>query len=254
MVDESLATEIEKYSPVRLAVIVRDLVGVSRGYGFVEMGSDEAAAGVVRMAARTPIVVGDRRLIVDVERGRTVRDWLPRRLGGGVGKGRSRPMSKRRIAMLRHLGLSAPSATPADRDRPSDRGQRDDRPIDLDADRYRDDRSRGSGRDARDRERDAERGGYTRDRPPRDPYRSRDFDRDRPQHDRRDCGERRDFGERRDYGSDRRDYGNDRRDYGSDRRDYGGDRRDYGGDRRDYGGDRREYGGGERRDYGAPRS
>lgn len=33
-------------------------------------------------------VLDERSLIVDVERGRTVRKWLPARLGGGAGKTR----------------------------------------------------------------------------------------------------------------------------------------------------------------------
>ena len=215
---------------------MRDLVNLSRGYGFVELESDEAAAEVVRKASRVPVVAGGRRLVVDVERGRTVRNWLPRWLGGGVGKGRSRPMSKRRRILLRRLAVEEPDAArpyPPDRERERDYGR--------ETDRYRDDRGRG--RDPRER-----------DRPPRDPYRDhprdRDCDRDRSSQDRRDYGAR-DYsggGNRRDYGGgDRRDYGGgggDRPDHG-DRRDYGNDRRGYGGERRDYG-DRR---GGDRRDY-----
>ncbi|XP_024538029.1 U1 small nuclear ribonucleoprotein 70 kDa [Selaginella moellendorffii] len=33
--------------------------------------------------------IDNRRILVDVERGRTVKDWLPKRLGGGLGNARS---------------------------------------------------------------------------------------------------------------------------------------------------------------------
>jgi len=39
--------------------------------------------------------IGGRRILVDVERGRTVRDWKPTRLGGGLGGASRRPRTKR---------------------------------------------------------------------------------------------------------------------------------------------------------------
>lgn len=41
-----------------------------------------------------------RRVLVDVERGRTVKGWLPRRLGGGLGDTRTRPLSEERYFVV----------------------------------------------------------------------------------------------------------------------------------------------------------
>lgn len=41
----------------------------------------------------------NRRLLIDVERGRTVKGWKPRRLGGGLG-GRPKPVVARKLFRL----------------------------------------------------------------------------------------------------------------------------------------------------------
>lgn len=54
-----------------------------RGYAFVVFESQHnAKAAAMQTNGR---MIGDRPVVVDVERGRTVKDWLPRRLGGGLG-------------------------------------------------------------------------------------------------------------------------------------------------------------------------
>ena len=61
-----------------------------RGYAFVEF-EREKSAKIAYFEADGRKIDGQRRCVVDVERGRTVRGWLPRRLGGGLGSSRKGP-------------------------------------------------------------------------------------------------------------------------------------------------------------------
>ncbi len=49
--------------------------------------------------------LGKRRLLIDVERGRTVKGWKPRRLGGGLG-GRPKLIKEARTFLPLSLSLS----------------------------------------------------------------------------------------------------------------------------------------------------
>lgn len=55
-----------------------------RGYAFIEF-EREKSVKIAYVEADGRKIDGQRRCVVDVERGRTVRGWLPRRLGGGLG-------------------------------------------------------------------------------------------------------------------------------------------------------------------------
>ncbi|MES1907787.1 MAG: hypothetical protein MHM6MM_000838 [Cercozoa sp. M6MM] len=75
------------YGDVRSVRLVRDpATGKSRGYGFVEFERTSAFEKALDRADGTEIL--GRHIVVDVERGRTVPDWKPRRLGGGLGLSR----------------------------------------------------------------------------------------------------------------------------------------------------------------------
>jgi U1 small nuclear ribonucleoprotein len=76
---ETLRREFEMIAPVKAVRLVLDLEGKSRGYAFIEM-EDEGATKLAysRMKGRT---IDDAAILVDVERGRTVKEWRPRRLG-----------------------------------------------------------------------------------------------------------------------------------------------------------------------------
>jgi U1 small nuclear ribonucleoprotein 70kDa len=56
---------------------------VSRGYAFCEYEHEEDMKRAYRAA--DGLLIENRPIVVDVERGHTVPDWLPRRLGGGLG-------------------------------------------------------------------------------------------------------------------------------------------------------------------------
>lgn len=81
--EATLRTVFSDYGTVVNCSIVKDEAGNSRGYAFVEFeAEDELKRAFVEADARK---IDGRRVLVDVERGRTVSTWLPRRLGGGAG-------------------------------------------------------------------------------------------------------------------------------------------------------------------------
>jgi U1 small nuclear ribonucleoprotein len=63
--------------------LVVDQEGKSRGYAFVEFEHESDLKAAFKLADGKKI--DGRRVVVDVERGRTVKDWKPRKLGGGIG-------------------------------------------------------------------------------------------------------------------------------------------------------------------------
>ena len=75
--------EFEYYGPITSVHLPLTRGGKSRGYAFVEFASSKDLTEAYRDADGRKI--GGRRIVVDVERGRTVKGWRPRRLGGGLG-------------------------------------------------------------------------------------------------------------------------------------------------------------------------
>jgi len=193
--EDALRAKMEAFAPVEKVVIVHDLAGMPRGYAFVEFRDASGMDRAYRRAAG--LEISGRRVVVDVERGRTVKGWLPRRLGGGLGgESRAARPSKRELKLQRGRAQARP-ASGVMRGAPvlGPRGGGFDGPRDgsgyggLGAEaerererRRRDDRDRRD-RDYRDRDRDyRDRGRHDRDRD----YRGRDYhhDRDRSHHDR----------------------------------------------------------------------
>ena len=80
MVEKSLRDVFEVYGPVATVVMPSDREGVLRGYAFVEFERERDMKIAWREA--NGMRVGTRRILVDVERGRTVDGWLPNRLDG----------------------------------------------------------------------------------------------------------------------------------------------------------------------------
>eukprot|EP00471_Norrisiella_sphaerica_P006604 CAMPEP_0184490736 /NCGR_PEP_ID=MMETSP0113_2-20130426/18687_1 /TAXON_ID=91329 /ORGANISM="Norrisiella sphaerica, Strain BC52" /LENGTH=289 /DNA_ID=CAMNT_0026874769 /DNA_START=17 /DNA_END=886 /DNA_ORIENTATION=- len=175
---EDLKQEFEYYGPVVRAHLVTDKEGKSRGYGFVEFEHSRDLKEAYKDADGRKI--NKRRILVDVERGRTVKDWKPRRLGGGLGGTRKGGKDVNQ----RYSGREPPAS---ERDRGRGGGGRED-------DRRRDrERSRGRDRD-RDREQRRRRGGGDDDRGERRRRRDEDGERDRSRRRRRrdedDAGDR----------------------------------------------------------------
>ncbi|KAI0462345.1 hypothetical protein LJB42_004435 [Komagataella kurtzmanii] len=76
--------------------VVRDVnTDKSKGYGFVVFKQPDDARTAYRNSSS--LKINNRPVLVDIERGRTVKNWKPRRLGGGLG---GRHYTKRQIEKL----------------------------------------------------------------------------------------------------------------------------------------------------------
>lgn len=151
--------EFGRFGPIKMIRIVHDLEGKPRGYAFIEF-EDERHMKEAYMKADGMDIDG-RYIVVDVERGRTVENWRPRRFGGNHGSTRvgGDDLNVKRRGRHKDGEVNTPRE-----DRSRDYRRRDYRDRD-----YRDRDYRRS-RDYRDRDR----GRYDRDR-----YSDRDRDRDR---------------------------------------------------------------------------
>merc|ERR1719159_1680405 len=74
--------------------MIYDQKGKPRGYAFIEFEHERDLKNSYKQGDGKKI--DGRRVMVDVERGRTVEGWLPRRLGGGRGPGRQGKLSKKK--------------------------------------------------------------------------------------------------------------------------------------------------------------
>jgi len=161
--ESKLRREFEQYGPVKSIKMVHNTKnGKPRGYAFIEYEHEKDMHSAYKHADGKKI--DGRRVLVDVERGRTVKGWLPRRLGGGLGGTRRGGAD----VNVRHSG-------------------RDDTRRDRDGDRRRRSRSRSRERRRRSRSRDRKpRRSRSRDR-----KRSRSRDRKRSKRSRSRSRERR---------------------------------------------------------------
>ncbi|XP_044498299.1 U1 small nuclear ribonucleoprotein 70 kDa-like [Mangifera indica] len=243
--ESRIKREFESYGPIKRVRLVTDKeTNKPKGYAFIEyMHTRDMKAAYKQADGRK---LDGRRVLVDVERGRTVPNWRPRRLGGGLGttrvggeevnqkySGREQEQSRGpsrseepRIREDRHGDQERSRERGRDKDRereksrershdrPRDRDHRDDRHHrDRDRNRERErERDRGRDRDReRDRIRDHDRG---RDRG-RDHERDRESDRDRERERDRDRDRIRDKGRDYELGDFEHDrgYSHDRDDY-----------------------------------------
>ncbi|KAG2200154.1 hypothetical protein INT47_012435 [Mucor saturninus] len=74
----------EKYGTVTTVELIRNNVtGLSQGYAFITFADTASCREAYKYAHET--VLDDHVILVDYERSRTMRNWIPRRLGGGYG-------------------------------------------------------------------------------------------------------------------------------------------------------------------------
>ena len=85
--ESKLEKEFGIYGPIRSINLVRDKQGNSRGYAFIEYENKNDFKNAYKHADGRRI--DGRQVLVDFERGRTTRDWHPRRMGGGKGNTRA---------------------------------------------------------------------------------------------------------------------------------------------------------------------
>ncbi|XP_050542981.1 U1 small nuclear ribonucleoprotein 70 kDa [Daktulosphaira vitifoliae] len=151
--ESKLRREFELYGPIKKIVVIHNKIdGKPRGYAFIEYEYERDMHSAYKHADGKKI--DGRRVLVDVERARTVKGWLPRRLGGGLGGTRRGGPE----VNLKHSGRE-------DNERERERYAREmasgrsGRSVTMERDRERDyrDRDRDRERDRRPRSRDRER-------------------------------------------------------------------------------------------------
>ncbi|KAK9809948.1 hypothetical protein WJX72_002268 [[Myrmecia] bisecta] len=190
--EKKLKREFEEYGPVKRVRLVLDKnTSKPRGYAFVEFEhkSDMKAA----YKAADGRKVEGRRILVDVERGRTVPNWRPRRFGGGKGgESRAPKLPKdpaKRAAAQAAIAAAAAIAAPEtkvvpDREKARDKQREKDiekvREREAGKDRVREEKAKSRDKDKdKDRERaekDKDKERVDKDRDRRDKDRARDKD------------------------------------------------------------------------------
>ncbi|KAL8044871.1 hypothetical protein ABFX02_08G074700 [Erythranthe guttata] len=181
--ESRIKREFEAYGPIKRVRLVTDTESSKpRGYAFIEFVHTRDMKAAYKQADGKKI--DNRRVLVDVERGRTVPNWRPRRLGGGLGTTRvgneevnqrnvgREPVQSGGISRSEEPKVEGDREREKSRDRGKDRERERERSRELSHDRSRD-------RDHRDRDRTKERGSRERDRG-RDRTGERDRERDRP--------------------------------------------------------------------------
>ncbi|KAI3462494.1 hypothetical protein Pfo_019157 [Paulownia fortunei] len=233
--ESRIKREFEAYGPIKRVRLVMDKeTNKPRGYAFVEYVHTRDMKAAYKQADGKKI--DNRRVLVDVERGRTVPNWRPRRLGGGLGTTRvggeevNQRVSVREQMQSGGISRSEEPRVRDERDRDREKSHERGRDRERERGRSRDkshdrprDRDHRDDRHHKDRDR-------TRDRE-RDRGRDRDRDRDRERERTRDHDRGRDRG--RDHDRDRgRERNRDRHREGERDRDYEvGDDQDRGGSR-----------------------
>ncbi|XP_078489908.1 uncharacterized protein LOC100178141 isoform X2 [Ciona intestinalis] len=172
--ESKLRREFETYGKIRKVTIVKDVAtGKPRGYAFVEFDRERDMHTAYKSADGKKI--DGRRVLVDVERGRTVKGWRPRRFGGGLGSTRAGPSDDSNRRSEREKEHDSGRSRGDDKERESERSQ-----VRKSEDRPRE----------RDREREKRRKSGERERSDRDKERNRDRDRDREKRRRDDRGDK----------------------------------------------------------------
>merc|ERR1712176_1076073 len=164
---EDSKAEFEEFGRIKTIRLVENTkTNKPRGYAFIEFEKERDMHGAYKYADGRKI--DGKRVLVDVERGRTVKGWRPRRLGGGLGNSRRAPSPIRNevdeIRRRGGFGFAGDDKRDAARERAKllDRSKRDKK-DDRDKDRRKRSRSRDRKRDRRDRSRDRDRRRRDRD-------------------------------------------------------------------------------------------
>ncbi|KAJ0980401.1 hypothetical protein J5N97_008656 [Dioscorea zingiberensis] len=213
--EHRIKREFETYGPIKRVRLITDKeTNKPRGYAFIEYAHTRDMKTAYKQADGRKL--DNKRVLVDVERGRTVPNWRPRRLGGGLGSTRvgGEEVNQKHSGREPQQIASGPprSEEPRARDdreksreRTRDRERERERSREKSHERTRDrdtrdDRHHHKERErTRERDRERDRGGRDRDR-----GRERDRERDRGRdHDRertRDRPRERERDRERDHG------------------------------------------------------
>ncbi|KAM7529720.1 hypothetical protein LguiB_033130 [Lonicera macranthoides] len=195
--ESRIKREFEAYGPIKRVRLISDKeTNKPRGYAFIEYVHTRDMKTAYKQADGRKL--DNRRVLVDVERGRTVPNWRPRRLGGGLGTTRVGGEDVNQREQHQSGGTSRSEEPRIRDDRDRDREKSRERGKDRDREREKSrershDRQRDRDRDERhhrDRDRTRERDrGRDRDRARSHDHgrdRGREYERDRDRHRDRD--------------------------------------------------------------------
>ncbi|XP_065353212.1 U11/U12 small nuclear ribonucleoprotein 35 kDa protein-like [Cloeon dipterum] len=102
--ESDLRRVFSEYGQILDCTLVRDIVtGTSKGYAFIEFRSRYSVDDACRKANKMEL--DGRTIFVDREIGRTMKGWVPRRLGGGFG-------GNKNSGQLRFGGVDRPFLKP----------------------------------------------------------------------------------------------------------------------------------------------
>lgn len=153
--ESKLRREFEVYGKIKQIKMVHDVeTDKPRGYAFIEYEDESSMHAAYKRADGKKI--DGRRVVVDIERGRTIKGWKPRRLGGGKGGRKSHYVESSELNLDDDRRDRDRDRTDRFDDRGRDRGDRDRDRTDRDKDRDRD-RERRRSRDKRSRTRSKDR-------------------------------------------------------------------------------------------------
>lgn len=108
-----LQKEFVRFGEIEKVRVVRDKTSnKSRGYGFIMFKDEISARSACReIGVHRGVQIGGRPVIVDIERGRTVKYFTPRRLGGGLG-GRGYMKRDKLAKLASAVAKDEPKTTP----------------------------------------------------------------------------------------------------------------------------------------------
>ena len=102
--EETVVKSMKEFGDIVNAKLVKDVVtGFSKCYCFVEYEEVYQARNAVRNGNR--MTIDDHEVLIEQEKGRLLKKWIPRRLGGGLG-------GKRESGQLRFGGKDRPFRRP----------------------------------------------------------------------------------------------------------------------------------------------
>lgn len=193
--ESKLKKELSQFGEIKnITMVKHKTTGKPKGYAFVTFKHERDMLTAYRRA--DGMKIDDKRILVDVQRGLTVKDWRPRRLGGGLGETRKGGQDvNSKLSERERVNGAFPNSHRDSRDRDRDRRSRDQGRRSRSRDRGKRERfpeSRDQGRRSGKRERSPERydrrgrresGGMDNDRRRGERSRSRDRDRDRGRRD-----------------------------------------------------------------------
>ena len=144
--EKKLRREFEQFGSIKsIKLVVDSQTDKSRGYAFIEFENEQDMTTAYRKSEGRKI--DGRRIVVDVERGRTVRNWRPMRFGGGLG---GRVTRDERVARDEAFGGGGRNNTEKPAERPKERSRdRRDPPSNTGRERSERDHDHNNRRDDR---------------------------------------------------------------------------------------------------------